>query len=193
MQGFFINTRKEIFKDRIVRKALNFAFDFEWTNKNLFYGAYKRTDSFFENSELSSTGLPSKEELSYLNPYIDVLPKEVFNNQFKNPVTDGSGFIRSQLQEATKLLKDAGWTLKNGRLENSQSEVFEFEILLVSPAFERIVLPFIDNLEKLGIMASLFQHFHKAYLQEMNKEIFGDLMQQIQMVLVTSLELKTML
>tara|TARA_B100001029_G_scaffold72388_1_gene59120 strand:- start:1431 stop:3260 length:1830 start_codon:yes stop_codon:yes gene_type:complete len=155
MQAFAFNTRKEIFKDKRVRKALSYAFDFEWTNKNLFYGAYKRTDSFFENSELASNGLPSKEELAYLNPYIDVLPNEVFNAQYNNPKTDGSGFIRNQLQEATKLIKDAGWSLQNGKLVNSKGEPFEFEILLVSPAFERIVLPFIDNLEKLGIKASL--------------------------------------
>ena len=155
MQAFAFNTRKEIFKDKRVRKALSYAFDFEWTNKNLFYGAYKRTDSFFENSELSSNGLPSKEELAYLNPYMDVLPNEVFNAQYNNPKTDGSGFIRNQLQEATKLIKDAGWILQNGKLENSKGEPFEFEILLVSPAFERIVLPFIDNLEKLGIKTSL--------------------------------------
>ena len=155
MQAFAFNTRKEIFKDKRVRKALSYAFDFEWTNKNLFYGAYKRTDSFFENSELASNGLPSKEELAYLNPYMDVLPNEIFNAQYNNPKTDGSGFIRNQLQEATKLIKDAGWILQNGKLTNSNGEPFEFEILLVSPAFERIVLPFIDNLEKLGIKASL--------------------------------------
>ena len=145
MQAFAFNTRKEIFKDKRVRKALSYAFDFEWTNKNLFYGAYKRTDSFFENSELASNGLPSKEELAYLNPYMDVLPNEVLNAQYINPKTDGSGFIRNQLQEATKLIKDAGWILQNGNLVNSKGEPFEFEILLVSPAFERIVLPFIDN------------------------------------------------
>ena len=156
MQAFAFNTRKDIFKDKRVRKALSYAFDFEWTNKNLFYGAYKRTDSFFENSELASNGLPSKEELAYLNPYIDLLPKEIFNTGiYINPKTDGSGFIRSELQEATKLIKDAGWKLDDGKLVNSKGEPFEFEILLVSPAFERIVLPFIDNLEKLGINASL--------------------------------------
>ena len=155
MQAFAFNTRKDIFADKRVRKALSFAFDFEWTNKNLFYGAYKRTDSFFENSELASSGLPSQAELAYLNPYIDQLPKEIFNEEYSNPKTDGSGFIRNELQEATKLLQEAGWKLKDGKLENSNEEPFEFEILLVSPAFERIVLPFIDNLEKLGINASL--------------------------------------
>ena len=155
MQAFAFNTRKDIFADKRVRKALSFAFDFEWTNKNLFYGAYKRTDSFFENSELASSGLPSQAELAYLNPYIDQLPKEIFNEEYSNPKTDGSGFIRNELQEATKLLQEAGWKLRYGKLENSNREPFEFEILLVSPAFERIVLPFIDNLEKLGINASL--------------------------------------
>ena len=155
MQAFAFNTRKDIFADKRVRKALSFAFDFEWTNKNLFYGAYKRTDSFFENSELASSGLPSQAELAYLNPYIDQLPEEIFNEEYSNPKTDGSGFIRNELQEATKLLQEAGWKLRDGKLENSNGEPFEFEILLVSPAFERIVLPFIDNLEKLGINASL--------------------------------------
>ena len=155
MQAFAFNTRKDIFANKRVRKALSFAFDFEWTNKNLFYGAYKRTDSFFENSELASSGLPSQAELAYLNPYIDQLPKEIFNEEYSNPKTDGSGFIRNELQEATKLLQEAGWKLKDGKLENTNGEPFEFEILLVSPAFERIVLPFIDNLEKLGINASL--------------------------------------
>ena len=155
MQAFAFNTRKDIFADKRVRKALSFAFDFEWTNKNLFYGAYKRTDSFFENSELASSGLPSQAELAYLNPYIDQLPKEIFNEEYSNPKTDGSGFIRNELQEATKLLQEAGWRLRDGKLENTNGEPFEFEILLVSPAFERIVLPFIDNLEKLGINASL--------------------------------------
>ena len=152
MQGFAFNTRRDIFKDRKVRKALSYAFDFEWSNKNLFYDAYIRTNSYFENSELASSGTPSEEELKYLNPYIDILPQEVFSSEFINPVTDGSGFIRNQLQSATKLLKESGWILNNGKLQNLTSkEYFKFEILLYSPAFERIVFPFKDNLEKLGI------------------------------------------
>ncbi len=152
MQGFAFNIRKDKFKDRRVRKALSYAFDFEWSNKNLFFDAYKRTDSFFENSELASSGLPSKEELNYLNPYFDVLPKELFTEEYKNPVTDGSGYMRMQLQEASKLLEESGWELVDGKLYDSNTkEPFEFEILLRSPAFERIVLPFKDNLEKLGL------------------------------------------
>ncbi len=152
MQGFAFNIRKDKFKDRRVRKALSFAFDFEWSNKNLFFDAYKRTDSFFENSELASSNLPSEDELIFLNPYYDILPGELFTEQYQNPVTDGSGYMRLQLQEATKLLKDAGWELVEGKLLHSvTNELFEFEILLRSPAFERIVFPFKDNLEKLGI------------------------------------------
>ncbi len=156
MQGFAFNIRKDKFKDRRVRKALSYAFDFEWSNKNLFFDAYKRTDSFFENSELASSGLPSKEELNYLNPYFDVLPKEIFTEVYRNPVTDGSGYMRMQLQEASKLLEESGWELVNGKLlDSGTKEPFEFEILLRSPAFERIVFPFKDNLEKLGIIAEV--------------------------------------
>ena len=152
MQGFAFNIRQKKFQDIRTRKALSYAFDFEWSNKNLFYDAYTRTDSYFENSELASSGLPSEEELKYLNPYIDILPKEIFTSEFKNPVTDGSGFIRDQLKTATNLLKEAGWSLNNGKLQNNNTkEFFKFEILLRSPAFERIVFPFKDNLEKLGI------------------------------------------
>jgi len=152
MQAFAFNTRRELFKDRKVREALSYAFDFEWTNKNLFFDAYKRTDSFFENSELASSGLPSTNELNYLNSYIDQLPKDIFLKEFIPPLTDGSGFMRKELQKASKLLKNAGWVLIDGKLKNKKSNTkFEFEILLVSPAFERIVLPFKDNLQKLGI------------------------------------------
>jgi microcin C transport system substrate-binding protein len=152
MQAFAFNTRRELFKDRKVREALSYAFDFEWTNKNLFFDAYKRTDSFFENSELASSGLPSTNELNYLNNYIDQLPKDIFLKEFIPPLTDGSGFMRKELQKASKLLKNAGWVLIDGKLKNKKSNTkFEFEILLVSPAFERIVLPFKDNLQKLGI------------------------------------------
>ena len=156
MQGFAFNIRKDKFKDRRVRKALSYAFDFEWSNKNLFFDAYKRTDSFFENSELASSGIPSKKELEYLNPYFDVLPQELFDKEYKNPVTDGSGYMRMQLQEASRLLEDSGWELIDGKLLDSNTkEPFEFEILLRSPAFERIVFPFKDNLEKLGIVAEV--------------------------------------
>ena len=156
MQAFVYNTRREIFKDKKVREALSYAFDFEWTNKNLFYDAYKRTNSFFENSELASSGLPSGKELELLHSYMDLLPQEMFITEFSVPKTDGSGFIRKELQKATELLKQSGWILKEGKLvKNNTGKKFVFEILLVSPAFERIVLPFVDNLKKLGIEVSV--------------------------------------
>ena len=156
MQAFAFNTRKDIFKDKKVREALVHAFDFEWTNKNLFYGAYKRTNSFFENSELASMGLPQGQELKFLRNYKDVLPKEVFIEIYNPPKTDGSGYIRKNLQIATRLLSSAGWKIVDGQLVHGQTnQPFEFEILLVSPAFERIVLPFKDNLQKLGMLVEV--------------------------------------
>ena len=156
MQAFAFNIRKDIFQDIRVRKAISYAFDFEWTNSNLFYDAYKRTDSFFENSELASSGLPTGKELELLSYYKDQLPQDLFKKEFKVSKTDGSGFIRKELAKANSLLKESGWELHQGKLMNKDLNKFlEFEILLVSPAFERIVLPFIDNLEKLGISVSL--------------------------------------
>ena len=156
MQAFAFNTRKDFFNNVKVREALSYAFDFEWTNTNLFYSAYKRTNSFFENSELASSGLPEGKELELLNEYKNDLPTELFNIEFNPPKTDGSGFMRKELSKATSLLKEAGWELNEGKLINKESgKNFEFEILLVSPAFERIVLPFKDNLEKLGISVTV--------------------------------------
>ena len=156
MQAFVFNIRKDIFQDIRVRKAISYAFDFEWTNSNLFYDAYKRTDSFFENSELASSGLPTGKELELLSYYKNQLPQDLFKKEFKVSKTDGSGFIRKKLAKANSLLKESGWELHQGKLMNKDLNKFlEFEILLVSPAFERIVLPFIDNLEKLGISVSL--------------------------------------
>lgn len=156
MQGFIFNTRRDFFKDPRVRQALAYAFDFEWTNKTLFYGQYARTSSYFSNSELASTGLPSPEELKILNPFKDKLPPEVFTQTYQPPSNDGSGRIRKQLRTALKLLREAGWTIKDKKLVNGKTgRPFEFEILLISPAFERIVLPFAKNLERLGIKASV--------------------------------------
>tara|TARA_B100000427_G_scaffold311202_1_gene301636 strand:+ start:2012 stop:3826 length:1815 start_codon:yes stop_codon:yes gene_type:complete len=156
MQGFFINTRKDIFKNRIVRKALNYAFDFEWTNKILFFNQYKRTNSFFSNSDLASLNLPTKEELKLLDPFKDELTDEVFYNIYKNPVNDGSGNIRNNLKIADKLLFEAGWIIKDGKRINKETgRPLKFTILLVSPEFERIALPYAKNLKKIGIEAKV--------------------------------------
>ncbi len=152
MQAFVFNTRKPIFEDRRVREALGYAFDFEWTNEHLFYGSYARTASYFSNSELASTGLPTPEELAILEPFRDRLPADVFEREYKPPVTDGSGNIRGNLRAAIRLLKEAGWTIRDQRLTNvATGQAMEFEMLLVNPAFERVVLPFKKNLERLGI------------------------------------------
>ncbi len=154
MQGFAYNTRRSIFSDRLVRQALGYAFDFEWTNKTLFYGAYRRTESYFANTELAARGLPSPEELKLLEPFRSELPEEVFTKEYHAPKTDGSGNIRKNLRIALRLLRKAGWRVRNGVLTNEKTgEKMRFEILLVSPAFERVAIPFTKNLKRLGIKA----------------------------------------
>jgi len=156
MQAFVFNTRRDIFKNRDVRHALSYAFDFEWSNKNLFYGQYARTRSYFDNSELAATGLPDKDELAILEPYRGRIPDEVFTREYNPPATDGSGKIRKNLRTASKILKDAGWVIKDGKRVNEKTgQVLEFEVLLVSPLFERIVLPYAQNLEKLGVKVNV--------------------------------------
>ena len=131
-------------------------FDFEWSNKNLFYGQYTRSRSFYDNSDLASEGLPSTAELELLEPHRGDIPDEVFSEVYKVPVTDGTGNIRRQLQEAFSLLSEAGWQVENNQLVHTESgEVMEIEFLLQSPDFERIVSPFLDNLGRLGIKGSI--------------------------------------
>jgi microcin C transport system substrate-binding protein len=154
MQGFGYNLRRPLFQDPRVRQALGYAFDFEWSNKNLFYGAYTRTRSYFDNSELAATGTPQGEELKILEPFRGKIPDEVFTKEYDPPKYDGSGNIRDGLREALKLLKDAGWSFKNEKLANDKTgQPFEFEILLNDPQMERIVLPFAKNLERMGVTA----------------------------------------
>jgi microcin C transport system substrate-binding protein len=155
MQGFAYNIRRDLFKDPRVRAALAYAFDFEWSNKTLFYNQYTRSESYFSNSELASHGLPSPEELKILEPLKGAIPPEVFTTQYQAPKTDGSGNIRANLAIGLKLLEDAGWSIKDGKLTNAKGETFSFEILLVEPAFERITQPFVQNLKRLGIDAHI--------------------------------------
>jgi microcin C transport system substrate-binding protein len=155
MQCFVFNLRKPMFQDIRVREALGYAFDFEWADKNLFFGQYKRTKSYFENSELASTGLPSPEELKILEPLRGKIPDEVFTKPFTLPTTDGSGNNRANLRQASALLEQAGWTVKNGVRVDKNGQPFRFEILLDNPLFERLALPFIQSLKRLGIDATL--------------------------------------
>jgi microcin C transport system substrate-binding protein len=154
MQGFGYNLRRPLFQDPKVRQALAYGFDFEWSNKNLFYGLYARTRSYFDNSELAATGVPQGEELKILEAYRGKIPDDVFAKEYEPPKYDGSGNIRDGLREALKLLKEAGWSFKNEKLVNDKTgQPFEFEILLSDPQMERIVLPFAKNLERMGITA----------------------------------------
>jgi len=156
MQGFAFNMRKSIFQNRNVRKALTYAFDLEWSNRNLFYNAYTRTKSFFDNSELASQDLPNKEELAILENYRGKIPDEVFTTVFSPPNTNKENGLRKNLRNARRLLKKEGWIIKDDVLINKETgEIFEFEILLRSPLFERIVLPMKRNLKKLGINVSI--------------------------------------
>jgi microcin C transport system substrate-binding protein len=155
MQSFALNLRRAKFQDVRVRKALNFAFDFEWSNANLFYGQYKRSRSYFNNSEMEAKGLPSPEELVLLEPLKDQLPAEVFTTEYSNPVSNNSTERRKNLREASRLLAEAGWNVtQDGNrsvLKNAKGERLDVEFLLDSPTFERVVLPYKQQLELLGI------------------------------------------
>jgi microcin C transport system substrate-binding protein len=154
MQAFVYNTRRQLFRDRKVRQALAYAFDFEWTNRNLFFGQYTRTHSYFSNSELAATGLPEGQELALLERYRDRIADEVFTQPYQAPATDGSGWPRENLAQAFALLEQAGWVVRDMQLVNATTgSSFAFEILLANQAFERIVLPFVRNLKRLGIDA----------------------------------------
>ncbi|MBN2323539.1 MAG: ABC transporter substrate-binding protein [Spirochaetes bacterium] len=151
MQAWVFNTRRLIFADRRVRQALAYLFDFEWTNKTIFYGQYKRITSYFENSEFASKGLPGSEERALLEPFRNRLPKEVFEETYLLPSPRTAGDLRPGMRTALRLLGEAGWRLEEGRLLNRRGEQFEFEFLIFQPSTERVVIPFVQNLEKIGI------------------------------------------
>ena len=156
MQGFVFNTRRPLFHDRAVRQALAYLFDFEWTQTNLVYGQYARTRSFFSNSDLAADGPPSAAELTALELYRGKEPEEVFTQAFEPPKTDGSGNIRQNQRTALELFRKAGWELREGKLVNAASgQPLSFEILLDQPIFERIVQPYVRNLERAGIVATI--------------------------------------
>ena len=151
MQAFGMNLRRPIFANRLVREALVQAFDFEWMNRNLFYGRYVRTRSYFSNSDFASGGLPQGDEKALLERYRDKLAPEVFTQPFDLPVTDGSGNNRPQLRAALEKLQQAGWRVVDRKLVDTNGQQFSFEILLDQPTFERVALPYVQSLEKLGM------------------------------------------
>jgi microcin C transport system substrate-binding protein len=154
-QGFFFNTRRAKFADPRVRKALDYAFDYEFTNKNLFYGLYQRTNSYFENSDMKAEGLPSPAELALLEPFKDKLPKAVFEEPYNSPVSDGSGTDRKLLREAARLLDEAGCKMKDRVRVCPNGEVLEIEFLIYEGTFERVIAPYIKNLQAIGVPASI--------------------------------------
>jgi microcin C transport system substrate-binding protein len=156
-QGFFLNTRRPRLADPRVRKALDYAFDFEFANRKLMHGLYKRTESFFENSTMKAQGKPGPAELALLEPFRDRLPSEVFAEPYRPPVSDGSGKDPKLLRVADKLLKDAGWQIKNGKRTNDKGEVLDVEFLIgVDPGMKRLLTGYVETLTKrLGISVRL--------------------------------------
>jgi len=154
LQAWFFNTRRDKFADPRTREAIGLAFDFEWTNKNLFYDSYARSESYFESSDYAATGLPGPEELKLLEPLRGQFPDTVFGEAILPPVSDGTGRDRRNRAKATKLLKDAGWVLNDGALSNTSGEALEIEFLINAPVFERVLGKFIDALKLLGIKAT---------------------------------------
>jgi microcin C transport system substrate-binding protein len=154
-QGWFINTRREKFKDRRLREALIDAFDFEWTNKNIMYGSYDRTHSVFQNSPMMASGKPDAAELALLEPFRNQLPEGVFGEPYVPPVTDGSGQDRRWLRHAAQLLNEAGFNLVKGKRSMPSGQPVEVEFLLDEPTFKPHHLTYIKNLEVLGFAASL--------------------------------------
>ncbi len=185
MQAFIFNTRQPKFSDARVREAIGLALDYEWENKTIFYSAYARNKSFFENTDFEAKGLPEGKELELLEPFKchperaeseskdllkdssatplhgsaqndkDCLPPALFTTEFKNPVTDGSGNNREQLLKADKLLAEAGWLVKDGKRVNQKGEQLSIEFMLRQPTMERVIGPMRKNMERLGIVSSI--------------------------------------
>jgi len=169
MQGFVFNLRNPLFQDRRVRAALGMAFDFEWANNKLFFNEYTRSASYFSNSDLAAKNLPEGLELEYLSPFKDQLPPEVFTQQLTPFSTGPLNTLRDNLRNAKKILAEAGWTVQDGRLINKQGNSFDFEILLVSPSFERVMAGYVNNLKKLGVNASYRTIDPALYIDRLNR------------------------
>jgi microcin C transport system substrate-binding protein len=154
-QGWFFNTRREKFKDRRLREAFIYAFDFEWTNKTIMYGAYERTHSVFQNSDMMAVGKPAGDEAALLEAFRGQVPDEVFGDPFVPPVSDGSGQDRSLLRRASTLLQEAGYPIKGGKRISPQGEGIKAEFLIDEPSFQPHHASLIKNLGTLGIDANL--------------------------------------
>ena len=181
MQCFVMNTRRPVFADRRVRQAMAILFDFEWENKNLFYNLYTRTMSFFSNSDCASSGLPDEAELALLEPYRDRLPAELFTTPFTLPVTDGSGNNRAGMLSCLTLLEQAGLHIKDRKMLDTAGRQMSFEILLDEPTFERVTLPYVQWLDRMGIAVRVrtvdpaqYQHLTDAFDFDMTINTYGE-------------------
>ncbi|MEZ5899306.1 MAG: extracellular solute-binding protein [Hyphomicrobiaceae bacterium] len=190
-QGFFLNTRRDKFKDVRVREALDQAFDFEWSNKKLFYNLYTRTQSFFENSDMKATGKPSPQEVALLEPFKDKVPAGVFGEVYSPPVTDGSGNNRENLRKAFDLLKAAGWSIGPDRLQhNAKGDTLDIEFLFFEDAFERIIQPYVENLRKIGVNATARRVDPAQYERRMKSFDFDVTVQRYVLRLTPGVELR---
>lgn len=187
-QGLFMNTRRASFADAKVRQALGLMFDFEWTNRTLFSGAYKRAMSFYPNSEFAATGLPVGHEWLMLSPYREQLPAKLFTAPFSLPQTDGRGIPRDTLRQALGLLAEAGWKLNGQRLQNAAGQPLRLEILLVNPNLERILQPYTENLASIGIDARLRTVDRAQYKQRLDQFDFDMILMTLDQTLSPGLE-----
>ncbi|WP_024694814.1 extracellular solute-binding protein [Pseudomonas syringae] len=187
-QGLFMNTRRAAFADVRVREALGLLFNFEWTNRTLFSNAYARSTSYYPNSEFSATGLPTGAEWLALSPYRDQLPPSLFTQPFTASKTDGGGIPRETLRRALTLLGSAGWKLTDKGLLNADNQPLRFEILLVNPGLERILLPYIEDLRRLGINAGLRTVDRAQYKQRLDRFDFDMILMTLQQTLSPGLE-----
>ncbi|WP_283190825.1 extracellular solute-binding protein [Pseudomonas sp. PMCC200344] len=187
-QGLFMNSRRPTFSETKVREALGLMFDFEWTNRTLFSGAYKRAMSYYPNSEFSATGLPVGHEWLMLTPYREHLPAKLFTEPFSLPQTQGRGIPRETMRKALGLLAEAGWKLNGQRLQNTIGQPLRLEILLVNPNLERILQPYVENLASIGIDARLRTVDRAQYKQRLDQFDFDMILMTLNQTLSPGLE-----
>jgi len=168
-QSYVLNVRRDKLKDVRVRQALGLALDFEWMNRQMFYGAYQRVQGLFGNTQCQATGLPDARELALLEPWTNQLPAAVFGPMALAPRTDGSSSLRENLRKAQALLKDAGWQYRDGALRNAANEVLELEYLDSNEAGARVVTPWARNLEKIGVKLIFRPVDYALYQQRLQK------------------------
>ncbi|MGH8354550.1 MAG: extracellular solute-binding protein [Pseudomonas sp.] len=188
VQALFMNTRRATFAEQKVREALGLMFDFEWTNRTLFNNAYRRTQSYYPNSEFSAVGTPEGREWLLLSPYREQLPARLFSEPFQVPETDGRGIPRETLRRALGLLAEAGWKPSGQRLLNGQGTPLRFEILLVNPNLERILQPYSESLASIGIEVNLRTVDRAQYKQRLDQFDFDMILLTLPQTLSPGLE-----